>query len=107
MVARSDSVRWTTSFIMSAAILEFLLWTILSHLDALVTNYGDKDFAAVVEECHRVSPDVKIRVVLFPVVSLKTISLVSSADSLVDFLVSSSLQDPMVANMSQKERNNV
>lgn len=69
-------------------------------LDVLVTITGDEDLAAVVEEYDRVSPDVKIRAVLFPVRSLKTISPVSSAASLVDFPVYTPPRDPVVANIA-------
>nr|XP_043608385.1 uncharacterized protein LOC122580177 [Erigeron canadensis] len=54
-------------------------------LDVLVSVTGDDDLKAVVEEYRRVSPESKIRAVLFPVKSLKTISPVPSDGSLVDF----------------------
>ncbi|XP_071703539.1 RAF-like serine/threonine-protein kinase PRAF [Rutidosis leptorrhynchoides] len=54
-------------------------------LDVLVTVNSDEDLAAVVEEYDRVSPELKIRAIIFPVTPLKTISPVPSADSLVDY----------------------
>lgn len=69
-------------------------------LDVLVSITGDEDLAAVLEEYDRVSPDVKIRAVLFPIESLKTISPVSSAASLVNFPLSTPLWNPVVPNNS-------
>ncbi|KAI3688693.1 hypothetical protein L2E82_46459 [Cichorium intybus] len=67
-------------------------------LDVLVSVTCDEDLAAVVEEYDRVSPDAKIRAVLCPVRSLKTISPVPSFESLVDFSASKPPPHPVVGN---------
>ncbi|KAK9080524.1 hypothetical protein SSX86_000282 [Deinandra increscens subsp. villosa] len=54
-------------------------------LDVLVSVTSDEDLAAIVEEYDQFSPEAKIRAVLFPVNSLKTISPVPSVESLVNF----------------------
>lgn len=53
-------------------------------LDVLVSITSDEDLAAVIEEYDRVSPDAKIKAILYPYNSLKTISPVPSVESLVD-----------------------
>ncbi|KAI3820731.1 hypothetical protein L1987_08279 [Smallanthus sonchifolius] len=63
-------------------------------LDVLVSVTSDEDLAAVMEEYDRVSPESKIRAVLFPVSSLKKISPVPSVESLVDFSASKRLSYP-------------
>ncbi|MFS7929052.1 hypothetical protein Hanom_Chr04g00328011 [Helianthus anomalus] len=64
-------------------------------LNVLVSVSSDEDpAAAIIEEYDRVSPDAKIRAVLFRVNSLKTTSLVSSVESHVDFPVMKLLTCP-------------
>ncbi|KAJ0571258.1 putative PB1 domain-containing protein [Helianthus annuus] len=63
-------------------------------LDVLVSVSSDEDLAAVIEEYDRVSPYAKIRAVLFPMNSLKTISPVPSVESLVDFPATKPLTCP-------------
>ncbi|KAI3765822.1 hypothetical protein L2E82_15867 [Cichorium intybus] len=67
-------------------------------MDVLVSVTCDEDLAAIVEEYDRVSPDAKIRAVLCPVRSLKTISPVPSFESLVDFSASKPPPHPVVGN---------
>lgn len=67
-------------------------------LDVLVTVNSDEDLAAVVEEYDRVSPESKIRAVIFPVNPLKTISPVPSVESLVDYSSSKPPLYPAVAS---------
>ncbi|KAK1407215.1 hypothetical protein QVD17_38829 [Tagetes erecta] len=52
-------------------------------LDVLVSVTCDEDLRSVIEEYNRVSTELKIRVLLFPVNSLKTISPVPSVESIV------------------------
>ncbi|KAL7601574.1 uncharacterized protein LOC111904798 [Lactuca sativa] len=72
-------------------------------LDVLVSVTCDEDLAAVVEEYDRVSPDAKIRAVLCPVKSLKTISPVPSVESLVEFSASKPPPYPVVANSAVRK----
>ncbi|KAI3513034.1 hypothetical protein L1887_20358 [Cichorium endivia] len=67
-------------------------------MDVLVSVACDEDLAAIVEEYDRASPDAKIRAVLCPVRSLKTISPVPSFESLVDFSASKPPPHPVVGN---------
>ncbi|KAL4566622.1 hypothetical protein LXL04_030742 [Taraxacum kok-saghyz] len=67
-------------------------------LDVLVSVTCDEDLAAVVEEYDRVSPGAKIRAVVFPAKSLKTISPVPSVESLVEFSASKPPPYPVVAS---------
>lgn len=54
-------------------------------LDVLVTVECDEDLKAVVAEYDRVSPEMKIRCVCFPVNGVKTVSPVPSVESLVEY----------------------
>ncbi|XP_076921782.1 RAF-like serine/threonine-protein kinase PRAF [Bidens hawaiensis] len=54
-------------------------------LDVLVSVSSDEELADVIEEYERVSPDAKIRVVLCPVSSVKSVSPVPSVESLVEY----------------------
>ncbi|KAI3673551.1 hypothetical protein L6452_39674 [Arctium lappa] len=72
-------------------------------LDVLVSITCDEDLAAVVQEYDRVSPDAKIRAVLFPVKSLKTISPVPSYESLVDFSAAKPPPYPAAANSAVRK----
>ncbi|KAK1427611.1 hypothetical protein QVD17_16301 [Tagetes erecta] len=54
-------------------------------VDVLISVTCDEDLRSVIEEYDRVSTELKIRVLLFPVKSLKTISPVPSFESIVDY----------------------
>ncbi|KVH98914.1 uncharacterized protein LOC112514017 [Cynara cardunculus var. scolymus] len=72
-------------------------------LDVLVSVTCDEDLAAVIQEYDRVSPDAKIRAVLFPVKSLKTISPVPSYESLVEFSAAKPPPYPVSANSAVRK----
>ncbi|KAK6123569.1 hypothetical protein DH2020_042690 [Rehmannia glutinosa] len=54
-------------------------------LDVLVSIKSDEELRIVIEEYERVSPETKIRAVLFPIKSLKKVSPPSSPMSCFDF----------------------
>ncbi|GJZ16037.1 PB1 domain-containing protein [Tanacetum coccineum] len=67
-------------------------------LDVLVTVECDEDLKAVVAEYDRVSPEMKIRCVCFPVKAVKTVSPVPSVESLVEYAaVKRPVRFPVVA----------
>ncbi|KAD4385669.1 hypothetical protein R6Q59_014323 [Mikania micrantha] len=76
-------------------------------LDVLVSVTSDEDLAAVLKEYDQFSPDAKIRAVLFPVSSLKTISPVPSFESLVNFAESKRLPNQARQQRRWIDRRNI
>ncbi|KVI10832.1 hypothetical protein Ccrd_010775 [Cynara cardunculus var. scolymus] len=82
-MARSGGVRWMAiryvgghTIVVCGFLVNFKCKVPTEDLNLVVTITSYEDLVAVVEEYNRVSPNLKIRVVLFPVGLLKTISSV-------------------------------